>query len=137
MFEEEAIVLGMLCDRIKHLDSGNRCVAILCPGTTTSFNIIVLEKWRVISLFLFFLIERCYRNRLCKASNRSADDDWKTTRLNRYIVDYLLREGFYQTAAEYAAATNTTTLTNVHMFAEAKVCLLPCLLSFNFAVVIL
>ncbi|CAL0320636.1 unnamed protein product [Lupinus luteus] len=55
---------------------------------------------------------------------KSADGEnmsqWNNTRLNRILVDYLLRMSYYGTAAKLAECTNIQDLVDIDIFQEAK-----------------
>ncbi|ONI24073.1 hypothetical protein PRUPE_2G222200 [Prunus persica] len=46
--------------------------------------------------------------------------DWNNTRLNRILVDYMLRMSYYDTAAKLAESRNIQDLVDIDVFQEAK-----------------
>lgn len=64
--------------------------------------------------FLFFQI---YTE---PSSTSLAVDHWRQKRIERQVVDYLLRAGYYDTACKFAAHVGIEHLTNLGVFAAAK-----------------
>ncbi|KAK1432040.1 hypothetical protein QVD17_08929 [Tagetes erecta] len=50
----------------------------------------------------------------------SDGDGWNNTRLNRILVDYMLRMSYYDTAKKLAETTNIQDLVDIEIFYEAK-----------------
>ncbi|CAA3027080.1 protein MAEA homolog [Olea europaea var. sylvestris] len=46
--------------------------------------------------------------------------EWNSTRLNRILVDYMLRMSYYETAAKLAESSNIQDLVDIEVFHEAK-----------------
>jgi macrophage erythroblast attacher len=80
------------------------------------------------------ITEECDAAKLCKrrvdhlmevdAAVASGDDvalgEWKQKRLDRMLVEHLLRAGLYNTAVKLARDTNIEDLTNVELFLVSK-----------------
>eukprot|EP01137_Pigoraptor_chileana_P011367 Opistho-2@62104 len=54
------------------------------------------------------------------ASPAEAQKMWEKTRLDRYLVDYMLREGHYETARKLAKGANVEEYVDIDLFVEAQ-----------------
>ncbi|XP_008486342.1 E3 ubiquitin-protein transferase MAEA-like [Diaphorina citri] len=47
------------------------------------------------------------------SQSEASINQWKKTRLDRMLIEYFLRKGYYSTAQKLAQASNITDLTNI------------------------
>ncbi|KAL1450217.1 hypothetical protein WDU94_002661 [Cyamophila willieti] len=54
------------------------------------------------------------------SQSEAAINQWKKTRLDRMVIEYFLRKGYYSTAQKLAQSSNITDLTNIDVFLVSR-----------------